>query len=154
MLTVWLHKPHVLKWWRDPKETLCEVEEKYGGRVVGDDPTDVYISLFGAAPIGLIQSYRIDDYPEHAESIKFNNAVGVDLFIGEEDFIGKGYGPMMLVQFVEKVIRNNYTGADFVVADPEVTNMASIQAFEKAGFHKAEVVEGEYGPEQLMILNL
>jgi len=154
LLTAWLHKPHVLRWWRDPQETLVEVEAKYGGRVEGDEPTDVYFAEVEGKPIGLIQSYWTDDYPEHAATIPYPKAVGVDLFIGEEDYIDRGYGTAMLTQFVSKVIRARYPDAQYVVADPELTNPASLGAFRKAGFSKGPVTPGEYGPEQLMILEL
>ncbi len=154
LLALWLGKPHVKKWWRDAKETLDEVHNKYGGPVVVDDPTDYYVSEVGGTAIGFIQSYMVDNYPEHADTIQLDNAAGIDLFIGEEDFIGKGYGAAMLTQFVNKVIRNTYKTVDFVVADPEVANLASIRAFEKAGFQKGAITPGEYGPEQLMIFRL
>jgi aminoglycoside 6'-N-acetyltransferase len=154
LLTIWLNTPHVKKWWREPTETLDEVEKKYGGRVIGDEPTDVYFAMLRGTPIGMIQSYRVDDYPEHAESINLENAIGVDLFIGEEAYTGKGYGPLLLAQFIDKVIRTSYRDAAFVVADPEIANTVSIRAFEKAGFTKGDIVSGEHGPEQLVIFTL
>jgi aminoglycoside 6'-N-acetyltransferase len=154
LVSLWLHKPHVKKWWPDPQETLDEIEKKYGGPIGGDDPTDVYIAEIDGKPIGFIQSYMVSDYPEHAQSIQLDNSVGVDLFIGEEDLIGKGYGTMLLKQFIEKVIRKEYGNASSVVADPEVANKASVRAFQKAGFQKGAIVSGEYGPEQLMIFEL
>jgi len=59
-----------------------------------------------------------------------------------------------LEQFVKKVLRARYTDARFVVADPEVANIASVKAFQKAGFRKGKIVSGEYGPEQLMVFEL
>ncbi|HSW75144.1 MAG TPA: GNAT family N-acetyltransferase [Candidatus Saccharimonadales bacterium] len=154
LILEWLNKPHVKKWWRDQKDTLDEIEKKYGGRIEGDDPTDCYIAEIDNTPIGFIQSYPINDYPEHARSIPLDNAVGIDLFIGKEDFTGKGFGTKLLEQFVKKVLRVRYPDARFVVADPEVANVASVRAFQKAGFRKGKIVSGEHGPEQLMIFEL
>lgn len=153
LLVNWLAKPHVQKWWREPA-TLESVEEKYGGRIQGNDPTSVYIIFTGQTAIGMIQSYYVDDYPEHTKSIKLDNAVGVDLFIGEEDFIGKGYGPAILSKFINDVIPHEYQKAECVVADPEVINKASIRSFEKAGFKKGNITDGEHGPEQLMVYQI
>jgi aminoglycoside 6'-N-acetyltransferase len=147
LLLVWLNKPHIKKWWRYPDETIDDVKRE-------NDPTSYYIATLNKKPIGFIQSYNVEDYPEHAEYINLDKAIGVDLFIGEENLIGKGYGPILLKQFVEKVIRKQYDGAKYVVADPEVLNKASIRAFEKAGYTKGKIVPGKYGPEQLMMLEL
>jgi RimJ/RimL family protein N-acetyltransferase len=60
----------------------------------------------------------------------------------------------MLKAFVERVGLERYPRATQVVADPGVDNPASIRAFEKAGFYKGNVVDGEDGPEQLMMADL
>jgi aminoglycoside 6'-N-acetyltransferase len=146
----WLGESHVARWWQEPA-TAEHVEEKYGP---SDRKTSVYIVLGDAVPIGMIQSYRVEDYPEHAESVGAPGYIGVDLFIGDASLIGKGHGAQLLVDFVSQIIRTEYPDAHGVVADPNVANLASIRAFEKAGFMKGEVVPGEDGPEQLMLLQL
>lgn len=152
LLVKWISRPHVQRWWRE-SAAMKSVKKKYGGRLIGDDPTTVFIILSDKKPIGMIQSYYINDYPEHARLIKLDHAVGVDLFIGELDFIGKGYGPAILSGFI-KIIRHRYRKAECIVADPEVANMASIRSFKKAGFKKGDIVPGEHGPEQLMIYQI
>jgi aminoglycoside 6'-N-acetyltransferase len=79
-------------------------------------------------------------------------AIGGHLFIGEPDMTGRGYGTLMSAAFIEDVVRPAYPDATGVVADPEVANLASIRAFEKAGFVRGEIVPGEHGPEQIMRL--
>jgi aminoglycoside 6'-N-acetyltransferase len=150
----WLTKPHVSQWWKEPKATLEEVEKEYSASIDGNDPTVVYVIQYKDRPIGIIQSYLVSDYPEHAKSIQLDKSVGIDLFIGEEDCIGKGYGTEVLRQFVRRIVRDHYKDAEYVVVDPEIGNLPSIKAFEKAGFQKGRVVSGEYGPEQLLLLRL
>lgn len=82
------------------------------------------------------------------------DAAGIDLLIGDKDFVGKGYGTMMLTQFVDKILKHTCTGVTHIVADPQVENIASIRAFEKAGFTKSDIVPGEYGSEQLMVRSM
>lgn len=146
----WLAQPHVAKWWREPA-TVAYVEKEYGP---SDDKTDVYVVEGDGRPIGIIQSYRVEDYPEHFQSVKMPGGVGVDLFIGEPSLIGRGYGTQLLKDFAAQIVKVKYPSASGIVADPEVANLASIRAFEKAGFRKGEIVTGEEdgGPEQLMIL--
>jgi aminoglycoside 6'-N-acetyltransferase len=144
----WLAEPHVARWWREPA-TVEHVEKEYGP---SDEKTAVYVVEGNGQPIGIIQSYPVEDYPEHGESVKMPGGVGVDLFIGEPSLIGKGYGAQLLSDFVSQVVRPKYPDATGVVGDPEVENLASVRAFEKAGFVKGRIVPGEYGPEQLMVL--
>lgn len=149
LFAAWLGQPHIAKWWHEPA-TIEFVREGYGPR---DPKTDVYIVEGDGEPIGVIQSYWIEDYPEHSKKIQVDKAIGVDLLIGAPGLTGKGYGTQLLSSFIG-LARAKYPAALHVVADPEVTNIASIRAFEKAGFKKGKLVSGEHGPEQLMVLQL
>jgi len=146
----WLEQPHVSKWWREPA-TVEFVEKEYGP---SDKKTDVYIIEGDSKPIGIIQSYRIEDYPEHFEKIRIKKAIGIDLLIGLSNLTGKGYGTQLLESFINTMIRKKYSNANYVIADPEIANIASVRAFEKAGFKKGDIVRGDHGPEQLMIFQL
>ncbi len=46
------------------------VKKEYSGCIDGSEPTDVYIAVVEGTAIGMIQSYRVSDYPEHALSVK------------------------------------------------------------------------------------
>lgn len=147
----WLEQPHIARWWHEPA-TLEHVETKYGPSVDGTEKTTIYIVELNQKPLGMVQTYLLQDYPEHADSAGMVNAVGVDLFIGEPEYIGKGYGSQMLKEFIDKIIRVKYSNIEGVIADPSVGNPASIRMFEKAGFVKGKIVEDKEGQEQLMIL--
>jgi aminoglycoside 6'-N-acetyltransferase len=150
LLVRWMAQPYVSQWWKEPA-TLEFVEKEYGTTIDKGDPTNVYIVKIGDRSMGMIMSYMVADYAEHAESVRLDRSVGVDLFIGESDLTGKGYGSAMLEQFRSTILHDGYPNADWLVADPEAENIASIRAFEKAGYHKGNIVPGEHGPEQLMI---
>lgn len=102
--------------------------------------------------MGMIQSYWVRDFPEHAESVGMSDAIGVDLFIGEPEYIGKGYGQKLLSQFIKKVAKVQYKNASGIIADPSVNNPASIRMFEKVGFVKGDITDDKDGKEQLMIM--
>lgn len=154
MIINWLAKPHVKKWWPEPEANLAAVEKEFGASIDGTEPTKVYLAIVEDKPIGIIQCYQLSDYPKYQKTIKLDNAVGVDLFIGEEAYVGKGYGTAMIKQFVEEIIRRQYPDAKYAISDPEVKNFASIRAFEKAGFIKGPIKPGDYGPEYLMTQKL
>jgi aminoglycoside 6'-N-acetyltransferase len=150
----WLLEPHVRRWWDDGVKTPypgAEIEE-YRDAIKGKDPTYHYLATIDKRPAGMFQHYRISDSPEYAEALALGeDAVGVDLFIGEADLVGKGHGPAMLRQFLRDVAFP-FHGIEVCVIGPSVKNVAAIRAYEKAGFRALKEVQvpDEPDPEFLM----
>lgn len=137
-LQEWLDRPHVAEWWRneDASTYLAQAHEHY-------------LIVVDGRPVGMIQTYLVDDYPEWKAIVGDDaNMAGVDLFIGEEDLIGAGLGPQVLRAFVDEVV-----STDVCVATVEEANRRSWRAFEKAGFRHARDVEEEGRPCRLMRLD-
>jgi RimJ/RimL family protein N-acetyltransferase len=134
LLHEWLQRPHVRRWWTR-HETYDEVVEHYLPAIEGSDPTDLYFAFLDGAPIGFMQTYLVADYPDYASMVEAGDGVaGVDLFIAEPDLTGHGIGSEMLRRFLCQVVFAN-PATRACVADPEAENVASVRAFEKAGFH-------------------
>lgn len=149
----WLVTPHVREWWRDDiEETVAE----YAKELEAGSTTSFFVILAEGRDVGFIQSYRVKDEPEYQAGIKIDDAVAVDLFVGDASLVGTGFGPRLLTAFIEQVVKPRYPDARFVVASPSVGNARSIRAFEKAGFEKRHVAhfESEPDPEQVMVLAL
>jgi aminoglycoside 6'-N-acetyltransferase len=126
----------VRRWYDDvptetyPDDTLSD----YRAAMRGDDPTDLYVIRLGSRPIGMLQSYRIDDHPQYAAQVALGRpAIGIDLFIGEPELIGHGHGPALIRAFLRDVAFPRYE-VDLCVIGPTVSNVAAIRAYEKAGF--------------------
>jgi RimJ/RimL family protein N-acetyltransferase len=126
----------VRRWYDDvagqtyPDDTIAE----HRMAMRGDDPTDYFIVELDGRPIGLIQSYRIDDHPDYAAMVALDRpALGIDLFIGEEELIGRGHGPALIRAFLRDVAFPRY-GVDVCVIGPTRSNASAIRAYEKAGF--------------------
>lgn len=149
----WLRRPHVERWWPREAETYDEVVAGYLSAVEGRDPTDNYVVVVDERPIGMIQTYLVSDYPEWEAILHLGPGVaGVDLFIGEEDAIGRGLGPQILRSFTADVVfARESTHA--VVAGIEPDNARSLRAFEKAGFRFAFDYEEEGRPHRLVRLD-
>jgi len=143
LLYEWLQREHVRRWWTD-RETYEEVVEHYLPSIEGGDPTDLYLIVLADRPAGFIQSYRVSDYPEYQELVAVEDGVaGVDLLIGEVEAIGRGLGSEALDRFVRDVVFSD-PGIHACIADPDAENLASLRAFEKAGFR---VIRGFADPE-------
>jgi aminoglycoside 6'-N-acetyltransferase len=150
----WLLEPHVKRWWDEGAKTPYPDAEiaDYREAIQGKDPTYRYVAHVDGRPAGIIQHYRIADDPEYAEALALDeDAIGVDLFIGDADLIGHGHGPAILRQFLRDVAFP-FHGVDVCVIGPSVKNVAAIRAYEKAGFKALREVriEGERDPEFLM----
>jgi len=129
----WLRRPHVQRWWND-RETYEEVVEHYLPSIEGSEPTDHYIALLGDEPIGFVETYLVSDHPEYAALIGVGHGVaGVDLFIADEALTGRGIGTQILRRFVDDVVFGTATTRS-CVAGPDARNVASLRAFDKAGF--------------------
>ncbi len=140
LLQEWLAAPHVAAWWNE-RNDLESVEAKYGPRVDGAEPTNVFVIEQECKPIGWIQWYLWADYPEHARQVGAEPAsAGIDLAIGELKMTGLGLGPVVTREFLNQFVFTN-SSICAVVADPEESNLRSLHAFRKAGFNVANTVQ-------------
>jgi len=145
----------VRRWWDEGiRLPYPEAEiEEYRAALHGE-PTYRYVAHMDARPVGMFQHYRIGDSPEYAAALGLDEeAVGVDLFIGEADLIGRGHGPAMLRAFLRDVAFP-FHRLETCVIGPSVNNTAAIRAYEKAGFTPLRLaqVPDEPDPEYLMRL--
>ncbi|HWF10171.1 MAG TPA: GNAT family N-acetyltransferase, partial [Bryobacteraceae bacterium] len=152
LLHRWHNEPHVKAWYdRDLDLSTPEsVAEIYASE--DQSHTQGYIVLWGGAPIGYIQTYRIRDYPYYSRHLDLDeDAAGVDLFIGEAGYIHKGFSAHILRGFLAAVVFAR-PGTSSCVVGPEPANKAAIRAYEKAGFRYLKTVQipGEPEPEELM----
>ncbi len=147
----WLRRGHVRRWWTD-RETYDEVVQHYLPAIEGSEPTDLYLILSDNQSVGFIQTYRVSDYPEYRDLVAVEDGVaGVDLFIGEQELTGRGFGSEALDRFVRDVVLSG-PGIHACIADPDAENHASLRAFEKAGFHAVREFVDPHDRNRLHIL--
>lgn len=140
LMQKWLAAPHVAMWWNE-RFDLTSLEAKYGPAIDGGKPIRVYLIQLGVVPIGWIQWYRWDDFPEHAVQLGVDHgSAGIDLAIGEVEMIGRGLGAAAIREFgANYIFTNRDLGA--IVADPSVRNLRSIGAFKKTGYKIVDTVQ-------------
>jgi RimJ/RimL family protein N-acetyltransferase len=148
----WLTTEHVRRWYGEEGRSLEEVTAHYEPRIRGEEPTDSYIILYGETPIGYIQTYLIHDHLDYVQFVDVSEkAAGVDLFIGEQDYLHKGLGAPILKKFLREVVFAK-PEAESCIIGPEPKNTAAIRAYEKAGFRYLKTIQvpDEPEPEYLM----
>lgn len=134
LLHKWLETPHVKAWWdSEIKWTAEAIAQKYSPYIHGNN-ISAFIIENDKTPIGYIQIY--DAYAVEKRKPLSNlpeKLGGLDFYIGEESFLGKGLGAQILMRF-----RAENTQFPHILADPDQENSIAIKTYEKAGFTKFE----------------
>src|SRR6266568_3438048 len=85
----WYQEPHVIEWSSfDEPKTMEDTEAKFADIFTGKDPVSAFVMWADGTSIGYIQAYQIGDHDEYGRALQVHSdAVGVDLFIGEPDYV-------------------------------------------------------------------
>lgn len=129
LLDTWLRKDYILKWYHDADEWLNEVRERNGSFSF----LHHFMVLCSDQPIGFCQYYDCFDAKEDWYSVeRAGELFSIDYLIGEEKFLGKGYGKQIVGLLIEKIY-GTWPEAQIVV-QPENENTASCKTLLSNGF--------------------
>jgi len=142
----WLQKPHVKKYW-DDGETWKESYEKYVLRT-SSDVVKQFLVYFQNRPIGYIQYYWAGKVGDGWWKGYGDKIVGIDMYIGEEDYLGKGHGTSFLKEFIQMLYNN--LDIEKIIIDPTPDNERAIRCYEKVGFIGQKEIETPDGKAYLM----
>lgn len=136
---------------QDVTYTLDLVKEKFGKHIHGlalsknsNHKTYAYIVCANKEMIGYIQAYNAHDFAQENGldlSAISGSVCGIDLFIGEQLFLHKGWGARILNEFARQVLLASHF--DWCLIDPAKDNLTAIKAFTKAGFKIFEQFQTE-----------
>lgn len=148
LLYAWFKNSHVDLWWPVPTEQE-DFFKSFLERIRAGVKKP-YIVLLNNLPIGYIQSYSVDK-TTHSWLPKLpseKNVIGIDQFIGEPNYLYKGFGPLFIKKFIDDLITKdpNLT----IIVDPDPTNAAAIRCYEKVGFKKLGEFQAPWGPALVM----
>ncbi len=131
----WAQKPHVKSvWFLDGYETPDYIHQK----IVGNGYDHPFIICLNNEPIGYIcccdlYAYRtICPKPKGLFTNEEPGTFCMDLYIGEEDFLDKGYGTLIVKAFANYIFE--LFKAKKLLIDPDINNKRAIRCYEKAGF--------------------
>lgn len=125
----WLNKERIKKWYGEPEEWIEEIKN-----VNGDfDWITKYIALYEDIPFGFCQSFDCSKSPKGFEwDNEADGTFGIDYMIGEEIFLGKGLGSVLIQKLHQCIIADNHP--KYFIADPVKENERSIKLLEKNGY--------------------
>ncbi|GHG08398.1 acetyltransferase [Deinococcus piscis] len=136
LLHGWLQQPHVREFWDDGDRTLQQVQAHYFGPA--RDAVGFMVTL-GTEAVAYAQAYPV---PEASDYAKWRSSTGetwgIDLFIGEERWLGHGLA-VDLIKALLMHLRRQQPELQRVLIDPEARNTRARHIYAKAGF----VVVGE-----------
>jgi 8-oxo-dGTP pyrophosphatase MutT (NUDIX family)/RimJ/RimL family protein N-acetyltransferase len=152
-LVGWQHAPHAVRWFPERLDEAAAVR-KYAPRIAGKSPVRVHVAVVGGRDAGFVQHYPVS--AGSAEQAGPDDVVGIDYAIGISELTGRGVGPRLIWSYLRDVVLPAHPAARYAVGNPDVDNVRSIRALEKAGFVRAGVLDcpGEPGPEQQCVLDL
>ena len=144
LLRSWLREPHVARWWNHDTSPEA-VERDFGPTARGEEPAEDLLIAVDGGPVGLVQRYRLHDYPDDLGPLIAQVAVpagsaSIDYLLGDPERIGHGLGPVVIRAVVGDVWRR-YPDAPAVVVAVAAANRRSWRALEKAGFRRVASVD-------------
>jgi aminoglycoside 6'-N-acetyltransferase len=133
IMVKWLNDQKVLEFYEDQPLSIEEVIKKYGPRIEGKHYVIPCIVEYKNEPIGYIQFYEIPETELKKYGYKVSkNIWGIDQFIGETHFWGKGLGTSMIQMMLDYL--NDNKGASKVVLEVKKNNIRAISSYKKCGF--------------------
>ena len=142
-LFLWLLRPHVAKWYAPAPSSFAEVVAKYRPRTEPGNVVRAFVIELEGSGVGYIQTYAVRDFPDYAAALGCGDGVAaVDVFIGEEPLVHRGFGSGAVQRFVDEIVFAD-PAVSACVASPVEGNTASIRAFEKAGFVRWKSIRAE-----------
>ena len=148
----WCQNKYIYEWFEQRILSLNEITNKYKNKLK-QNTQDIYIIKCDNKDIGLVQIYKYDNIIPINELKDYQNIYEYDLFIGEEDYISKGIGSI-IVNKINELIYNNYK-ADAIILRPFKRNIRAIKCYEKSNFKNIYEYEGKDtlgNPEIISIL--
>lgn len=157
LIYAWFNEPHVQEFYSLRSWTLEEVSDKLTPYLENWRGIHSFIVSVGNQNIGYVQKYALNDSqsPEYElNSELLATGSGIDFFIGDKNFLKRGFSQIIVGNFLQKEIAPYYREC---LVDPDVRNSASIRLFERCGFVKTNRIKSKDAlgrPVELQILTL
>lgn len=122
LLTSWLNKDYILKWYHDPDEWLAEINERHSTY----SWIHHFIVMDGKMPIGFCQyydCYNANDMEDWYSVTRHGDTFSIDYLIGNEAYLGKGYGKAIVKLLTDTIQQKE--NANRIIVQPETENHSS-----------------------------
>ena len=147
LLFAWVNQPAVAQWWADVGLDLSTFQRRYLDKFAGGFEFP-FMVLVDKNPIGYIEYYvanRIGGgwWPDQPDGV-----YGIDVFIGDSEKLGKGYGSLFIRLFIDSLFVKPEIKK--IIIDPAIDNHRAIRCYQKVGFQPVGVRVTPLGQVMLM----
>lgn len=152
----WFYEPHVREYFDDPLtgNSIPGLRNYLDGKEYFFTP---WMAFYEDRPFAFLMTAEVKAEGSDPIWRQWRESTGktysLDLFIGEEKFMGRGFGHLL----IKKFIGDYFQHAHAFLIDPEARNTRAIHVYEKAGFTKvAEFVpkSGQHAGLKHILLKL
>jgi aminoglycoside 6'-N-acetyltransferase len=133
-LASWLVERHVQRFYQKTPISLDEIAAEYGPIIRGETPDICHLAVSDGTPFAYLQCYRNVDYPDWAAIIGASDGVSVDLFIGDPAYLHRGYGRLMLHEYLQRIAFPHFGNETRAYIAHELANTAALRCSQAAGF--------------------
>ncbi|WP_421785532.1 GNAT family N-acetyltransferase [Hyphobacterium sp.] len=152
-LAAWDEKPHV-KWCtgHDPDQPLPpEAQEGWATEIARNvDWQEILIGEAEGRPIGVVQIIDPAREESHYWGKCAPNQRAIDIWIGEETNIGRGYGTQMMRAAIARCFAD--PSVTNILIDPLMINVRAIRFYRRLGF--ADVGERWFDEDHCLVMEL
>jgi len=131
LLKLWDEQPHVIASGVDGDEWQWETELQHN-----PEWRDQFIAELNGRPIGYVVIINAAREESHYWGDVSEDIAAIDIWIGEPDFLGKGYGTQIMQQAIAKCFANPEINT--ILIDPLSSNVRAHRFYEKLGFEFVE----------------
>ncbi|MFE2724287.1 GNAT family N-acetyltransferase [Kitasatospora sp. NPDC059327] len=135
LLAGWMNDPETAAFWELAGSPVV-TERHVRAQLAGDGRSRPFLGLLDGTPMSYWEIYRADLDPLAAHYPARPHDTGLHLLLGPADSRGRGLGAVLLAALADRVLRAR-PRCERVVAEPDVRNLRSVRAFERAGFTRA-----------------
>lgn len=140
----WLAEPHMIEFWDNSQEHKEDIAVFCRGRKVPSSYFngifDYWIGLIDNTPYSLIMTSEMKQTDQDLSELhkvllsKTGKTIGLDFGIGNTDFLGRGFAPRTLIEFMDFYRKKIDQKVDTFIIDPDENNPRAQYVYEKAGF--------------------
>jgi RimJ/RimL family protein N-acetyltransferase len=148
----WLLQPYVGEWFygQGLENTFKHLDEFLAGASFAQ----YWLACDQDHPFAFLITSNVDK--PHDQLVKWcsshGQAITLDMLIGDQNYLGKGYAVQVIHQFLSK----QFSHVNEVLIDPEATNTKAVHVYQKAGFNILSEFIPSHSPHPhyMMKLNL
>lgn len=148
LLEQWLHREHVRERWGDPIANLASIvalTPPAGGALLAAD--NVLVGFVQWQPMAARELLK------SGIAVPDDETIDIDIFIGEEEYLGRGIGPAALELLINQIKEEGT--AKRATLFTGVENKRALRAYTKAGFRvRSHYMDAEHGGSIVMMTEI